>query len=61
MLQSIVYNVIIMFVVFPHDTWLTCFVSEWSYIYTFINMLASNHAIELVNTTSGTFHSILDK
>ena len=61
MLQSIVYNVIIMFVVFPHDAWLTCFVSEWSYIYTFINMLASNHAIELVNTTSGAFHSTLDK
>ena len=46
LLQSIIYNIFIMFVVFPQDA-LTHFVSEWS-PWTVINMLASNHAIKLV-------------
>ena len=45
-LQSIIYSIFVMFVVFPQDA-LTHFISEWS-PYTFTNMLASNHAIKLV-------------
>ena len=52
LLQSIVYSVFIMFVIFLHWDVVTSFttsVSEWS-PYTFISVLASNHAIKLVNT-----------
>ena len=60
LLQSIIYSVfVILIAVFPHDS-LMYFVSEWS-PYTFTNKLASNHTIEFVNTSIGTFHSILDK
>ena len=52
------YSVFAMFVVFKHDE-LACFFSEWC-PYTFINVLASNHVIELVNTGTGTCHSTLD-
>ena len=38
----------------------TRYVSEWSPC-TFINMLASNHIIELVNTGTSTCHSTLEK
>ena len=55
LIQSIVYSVFITFVVFPQDA-LTRFVSEWSPC-TFINVLASNHVIKLVNT--GTTTAIL--
>ena len=41
-------------------TELTRIVSDWC-PYTFINMLASNHDIKLVNTGTGTCHSILDR
>ena len=59
LMQSIVYSVFIMFVVFPQDA-LTHFVSEWSPC-TFINVLASNHVIKLVNTGTSTCHSTLDR
>ena len=48
LIQSIVYSVFITFVVFPQNA-LTRFVSEWSPC-TFINVLASNHVIKLINT-----------
>ena len=35
-------------------------ISVWS-PYTFINVLASNHAIKLVNTSTSTCHSTLDR
>ena len=63
LLQSIVYSVFIMLVIFWHRDALTSFttpVSEWS-PYTFINVLASNHAIKLVNTGTSTCHSTLDR
>ena len=49
---TIVYSIFVMFVGFPHGA-LMRFVSEWS-PYTFINVLASSHAIELINTSTGT-------
>ena len=42
-----------------HDTLLR-FVREWS-PYIFTNVLASNHAIKLVNIVTGSFHSNLDR
>ena len=57
LIQLIVYSVFITFVVFPQDA-LVHFVSEWSPC-TFINMLASNHVIKLVNTGTSTCHSPL--
>ena len=59
LIQSIVYSVFIMFVVFLEDA-LTRFVSEWSSC-TFINVLASNHIIKLINTGTNTCHSTLDR
>ena len=35
-------------------------VSEWS-LYTFINMLASNNAIDIINTDSDTCYSTVDR
>ena len=58
LLQSIIYSVFITFVVFQQDA-LTHFVSEWS-LCTFIHVLASNHAIKLVNTGTSTCHSTLN-
>ena len=58
LIQSIAYSIFIMSVVFPQDT-PTCFVSEWSPC-TFMNLLASNHVIKLVNTGTSTCHSTLD-
>ena len=62
LLQSIVYNALITFVVFPQDAFMS-FVSEWSpYAFiTFINVPATNHAIKLVNTGTSTCHSTLDR
>ena len=51
LLQSIIYSVFTTFVVFAHRDVFTSFttlVSQWS-LYTFINVLASNHAIKLIN------------
>ena len=57
LLQWIVKSVFITLVVFPHYrdalTSFTTPVCEWS-PYTFINVLASNHAIKLVNTGTNT-------
>ena len=63
LLQSIVYSIFITFVVFPQWDARTSFatpVSEWS-PYTFINMLASNYAIKLLNTGTSTCHYTLDR
>ena len=57
--QLIVNSVITTFVVFQHDT-LTHFVNEWS-PYTFLNILDSNHTIELINTGTVTCYSTPDK
>ena len=46
MLHLIVYSVFVRFVVFPLMMYLLGYVSEWS-LYAFINVLTSNHAIEL--------------
>ena len=55
LIQSIVYSTFNMFIVFPQDA-LTRFVSEWSPC-TFINVLASNQVIKLINTGTSTCHS----
>ena len=36
-------------------------VCQWVEIYTFINMLVSNHTIEIVNTSNSTCHSTLNR
>ena len=51
LLQLIIYSVFTTFVVFAHRDVFTSFttlVSQWS-LYTFINVLASNHTIKLIN------------
>ena len=47
LLQSIVYSIFVMFV------GMQLFISEWSPC-TFINVLASNHTIKLINTVTST-------
>ena len=59
LIQSIIYSIFIKLIVFPQDA-LMRFVSEWSPC-TFINMLASNHIMKLVNTITSTCHSTLDR
>ena len=59
LLQLTTYCAFIVFIVFMQNA-LTHFVSEWS-LCTFVNMLASNDAIKLVNTVTSTCVSILDK
>ena len=56
LLQLIVYSVLVMFIV-SHMMHLLSFVSECS-PYAFINVLASNHTVELINSATGTATAI---
>ena len=56
--QLVFYSVFSIFLVFPQDA-LGGFVSEWSPCI-FINVLASNHVIKLVNTGTSTYHSTVE-